>query len=484
MTTLSLLVPSKKLKYRYKTPPYSHQKKALKKILDLGGTAALFMEMRTGKTKVAIDWAGIGFYNTGVRRVLVVAPLSVLGVWPQEIRKHGTAPARAFRLQGATDSRVNLLRQVMRTPADDKLTFVIINYEGIWRESTRGISIEKLLIDWRPDLVIFDESHRLKSSTSKQSRSAYRIAQEIPQRLILTGTPISKSPLDAFGQFRCVNDQIFGKNWYQFKNNYGVWGGFGRFQLRGYRNLPELIARVRAWSFRVRTKDCFDLPDKLYPVVPVTLSDKAIKMYREMAKEMIVEIEETHATASIVLVKLLRLSQMTSGFVKDVDGVIREFDDSKLRTCMDLLDDLLEETPKVFIVCRFVHDIQRLAGELTKKGIKYRILSGSVPGTQRDSFIQEFKADPEIKVFISQIQAGSLGIDLSAANVGIMYSWSYSALDYWQVMARLDNSDPTRKVAFYHLVVPNSIDSISLQVLKEKGQLAKAVLHNPQILLP
>jgi SNF2 family DNA or RNA helicase len=120
---------------------------------------------------------------------------------------------------------------------------------------------------------------------------------------------------------------------------------------------------------------------------------------------------------------------------------------------------------------------------LTDKGIKYRILSGSVPVDKRDRFIHDFQTKPDVQVFISQIQAGSLGIELNAADVGIMYSWSYSALDYWQVMARLDDADPDRKIAWYHLAVPGTIDEGSLKILKEKGKMAKAVLHNPLILL-
>src|SRR5258706_11843027 len=102
-----------KLRYTYKTPPFSHQKRALKKVLDLQGRAGLLMEMGTGKTKVAIDWAGIGFYNSGTLRVVVVAPLSVLGVWTRQIKQHSGAPARIFRLTGSSEAKISLLRRVM-----------------------------------------------------------------------------------------------------------------------------------------------------------------------------------------------------------------------------------------------------------------------------------------------------------------------------------------------------------------------------------
>jgi len=472
-----------KLKYTYKTEPFSHQKRALKKIVDLNGQAGLLMEMGTGKTKVAIDWAGIGFYNLEVRRVLVVAPLSVLGVWPRQIRQHSGAPARVFRLVGPTQDRVHLLKLIIASPKDDVLTYCIINYEGIWRELDRGPGIKELLIHWQPDLVIWDECHRLKSPTSKQSRAAFAISQSARYRLGLTGTHITKSPLDVFGQFRAINDKVFGTNWYQFKNTYGVWGGFGRFQLRGYRHLETLIRKLRGNSYRVKKEQCLDLPDKLFETVPVTLSQKAIDLYREMAKEMIIEIEESHATASIVLVKLLRLSQITSGFVKDVEGNIKVFDNSKLNTTMDLLDDLLAEDHKVVIFVRFVNDILRIKEELLKRKVRHAILSGSVPGNKRDGLVQQFQTNPEIKVFIAQTQSGSLGIDLTAADVAIFYSLDYNAANYWQAQDRIHRIGQTKKVTYYHMTVPRSIDAIILQTLKEKGDLAQTIIHTPRRLL-
>lgn len=474
---------SSKLKYRYKTKPFSHQKRALKKILDLDGRAALLMEMGTGKTKVAIDWAGIGFYNFGTRKVLVVAPLSVLGVWPRQIRLHSGAPARVFRLEGSTKDRISLLRKVVRSPRNDVLTYCIINYEGIWRETDRGISLRNLLIQWKPDLVVFDESHRLKSPTAKQSRAAHQISKVCRYRLILTGTAITKSPLDVFGQFRSVDDTIFGVNWSHFKYEYGVWGGFNRYQLKGYRNLRKLTKLVRDHSFRVKKEDCLDLPPKLFETVPITLPDSIMRMYKQMAREMIVEIEDTHATAAIVLVKLLRLSQMTSGFLKDVEGQIRLIDDTKLVTCIDLLDDLIEEEHKVVIFVRFIQDIERLSAKLREKKVQHRILSGSVPPRLRDSIVAEFQSDPSVKVFISQIQAGSLGIELTAADACIFYSLDYNAANYWQAQDRLHRLGQDKKVTYYHLVAQGTIDQIVLRVLKDKGDVAEAILHKPQILL-
>lgn len=448
------------------------------------------MEMGTGKTKVAIDWAGIGFYNLDVRRVLVVAPLSVLGVWPRQIRQHLGAPSSVYRLEGSTKQRCTDLSRILRVPREDRITFVLINYESLWREPDRGPGVEALIRKWGPDLVIFDESHRIKSPTSKQSKAAWRIAREAQQRLLLTGTPITKAPLDIFGQFRALDHNIFGENWYQFKFNFGVWIGLHRQQLIRYRNLPELIHKVRHWSFRIKKTQCLDLPEKLFVDVPVTLSPRAMSLYTQMAKESIIEIEDSlskmtaTAVAPIILTKILRLTQITSGFVKDTEGKIQVFDDSKLRICSDLLDDLLEDGHKVVIFVRFIADIERIAGELVKKKVQYRILSGSVPPRLRDSIMAEFQTDPKVRIFVAQIQTGSEGIELFAADAAIYYSMDNKLLHWLQSQDRLHRPGQVNNVTYYRLIVPRTVDELTYKALDDKKKIADIVIHDPYVLSP
>jgi SNF2 family DNA or RNA helicase len=472
-----------KVKYKFKTKPYRYQLRALNKIQTLDGKAGLFMEMGTGKTKVAIDWAGIGYHNYEVKRVLVICPLSVIGVWQRQIKQHLPFFARVRVLTGSTPERAASIRRMIRSPQPTQ-DWLIINYEGIWRGDGRN-RIEDLLEKWGPDLVICDEGHRIKSSTAKQSKAAARIGGFAEQRLVLTGTPITKSPLDIFGQFRFIDSAIFGSNWYRFKNRFGIWGGWGRYQLKGYKHLDELVGKVRGNTFRIKKEQAIDLPEKVFVTVPVELGQKAMDYYRKMAKEMIIEIEETHATAAIVLVKILRLSQITSGFIKDVNDQIRVFDNSKLNVCMDLLDDIIAQQKKVVIFVRFRKDIERIEEAIKKKfKIEPLILSGSVPHNQRDSLIERFQNDDRTKVFIAQIQAGSLGIDLTASSVAIFYSLDYAYANYVQAQDRLHRHGQRNKVTYYHLVVPRTIDALTLTILKDKGDLAHAIVHDPRILRP
>lgn len=476
-----------KLRYTYKTQPFSHQKRALAKLAKRGGVAGLFMEMGTGKTKVTIDWAGIGFYNYGVHRVLVAAPLSVISVWQAQIKIHSPIPTKIIDLSSMpTARRILLIRAAdeyaRRHP--ERQVWLLCNYEGLWREAGKK-SVPDALMSFAADLMICDESHRIKSATARQSKAAYKIGRASRQRLILTGTPITKSPLDLFGQFRFLDPNIFspyGKNYGRFSHHFAFFGGFGGFQVKGYKNLQELVTKTREATFRVKKVDCLDLPEKVFQDIDVTLSPAARKYYDEMAEQMIIEIEETHATAAIVLVKLLRLSQITSGFIKDIEGNIRVFDDSKLKTCLDLLEDMLAEGQKVVIFTRFRNDIARLSSSINER-LHYQplILSGSVPGPQRNSIVERFKKDDE-KIFIAQIAAGSLGIDLTAASVAIFYSVDYNAANYWQAQDRLHRQGQTNRVTYYNLIAKRTIDREVFEALKEKENLANRIIHDTSLL--
>lgn len=479
--------PGEKPRYTYKTQPFSHQKKALNKVFKRDGVAGLFMEMGTGKTKVAIDWAGIGYHNYGVKRVLVAAPLSVIPVWSMQIKAHSPVPTKVIDVSSmSTRSRIAMLYAAEKYSKKypDRQVWILINYEGLWREGKRT-SVPDRLIAFAPDLMICDESHRIKSATARQSKAAYKIGRSARHRLILTGTPITKNPLDLFGQFRFLDPGIFhpyGKNWSKFSHRYAIFGGFGGFQIKGYKNLQELVTRTRESSYRVKKADCLDLPEKLFQDIEVTLSPRERKYYDEMAEQMIIEIEETNATAAIVLVKLLRLSQITSGFVKDIEGNIRVFGDTKLKTTIDLLEDILEEGQKVVIFTRFRTDIQRLSETIRKRfDIAPLILSGSVPGDQRNSIVQRFAKD-EHPVFISQIQAGSLGIDLTPASVAIFYSVDYNAANYWQAQDRLHRQGQTKAVTYYNIIAKDTVDREVFQALAEKSNLAERIIHDTSLL--
>jgi len=196
MSLTTQLSAPKRLRYTYKTEPYAYQRRALAKIAKLEGRAGLWMEMGTGKTKVAIDWVGISYINFNVNKAIVVCPISVLRVWEQQIALHSPFQNFIKILEGSTDEKVATLKKFKHEIdlwEPEGVAWVLVNYESIWRPL-----LEEELGNWDADIIICDESHRIKSASARQSRSAARLGREARMRLALTGTPITKSPLDAF----------------------------------------------------------------------------------------------------------------------------------------------------------------------------------------------------------------------------------------------------------------------------------------------
>lgn len=484
------------LRYTYRSQPWAHQRKALGKINRLGGQALLAMPMRTGKTKVTIDWTGIAHVNYGIRRVLVVAPISVLHVWEDEIEAHLplVIKRRVTVLNGSTEARAETVRQAIAQPFDG-LDFIIVNYESVWRllRKPKNKRLDDLLVAWLGEtsgLVIADESHKIKTASSRQSRSLAKLGGTAQMRLALTGTPITKTPLDVYGQFRFVNPVLLNskdgrhRSWTEFSHYFGRWGGFNMKELIGYQHLDELLDVIHENSYRIRLEDCFDLPKRTFETIPVALSEKGRGIYRQMAKEMIVELSSGKVSiASIVLTKLLRLSQVTSGFLRTEDGTDEEIDRAKLDVCMDLVEDMVEQDEKVVIFCRFKHDYRMLNEACQKLKLGPVVLSGETPQSARPGIIKRFHTDKATKVFIAQTQAGSLGIDLTAARFSIFYSLDYNWATYAQALDRIYGPKQSRPVTIYHLVVPRTVDAVVLNVLRTNGDLARAVLHDPTSLL-
>lgn len=484
------------LRYTYRTEPYAHQKRALAKVARLDGNAGLFMPMRTGKTKVAIDWAGIAYHNHGLRKVLIVCPISVISVWVDEIQKHSPVPGIAQPLrQSAATNAEDVKHWTEHPDTYERIHWLVINYEMVWRKIAGGgpqggdTTLDQVIARWKPDLVIADEAHKLKNPQSRQSKALARLGQAARMRLALTGTPVTKAPLDLFGLFRFVDPDALGqKTWAGFKDHYAEWEP-ARYEprikiVKRYKNLDELVARTRAHSFRVKLEDCFDLPAKTYQTIPVPLRGAARKAYDDMAHEMIAYLEGGRvATADIVLEKLIRLSQITSGFVKDAEGKEVDIHSEKLSALMDLISDMVEQDEKVVVFCRFKHDYHRISSKLTQGGIRYAMLTGETRPSQRSVEIELFQTEPDIKVFVAQTQAGSLGIDLSAARLAVFYSLDYNWATYQQAQDRILNVRNPRPLGIYHLVCPRTIDVVQLRVLKSRGDLADALIHNPRALL-
>ena len=264
-----------------KVSPYVHQLKgynlACRSMGIIGNNGvspgfALLMEMGTGKTITSIAIAGKAYLTGKIKRLLILAPKSIVAVWEDEFSKFADFPYSLSVLTGTSAKKVEQLKTI----SHKGLEVAVVNYDSV-------PLIEKELTAWHPDFLICDESSKIKNPTAKMSKATYRIAKLCKYRLILTGTPIQNNPLDFFSQYKVLDDSIFGKSFYAFKNEYAVLGTYN--QPIGWRKLPELVKKAHSIAFRVTKAEALNLPDTIDEIRPITLEDKAQKLYKAFVKE-------------------------------------------------------------------------------------------------------------------------------------------------------------------------------------------------------
>jgi len=440
----------------FKTTPYKHQELAFGLCAD-NEQFALFHEMGTGKTWVMVNIISY-FRALGSRApTLVICPLSVCSVWESQIKIH----SNDLSSQLLTGSRYERIK-ALRNPVD----VFIINYEGLR-------IIKEQLLDMEFGVVICDESQRIKNRTAQQSKIACQIGQRAGRRYILTGTPIVNNPLDSFGQFKFLNEEILGSNYFAFQNRYAIMvtNGKARFPVR-FVNTHELAGLIAPWSHRVMKQDCLDLPDKVYETRHVDLPAPARKIYKELAINLVAQIGDKLVTAPIILTKLLRFSQLTAGFAVDEKGDITEVSYEKINILGEILDEAMG---KVVVWTKFHKEMDMVCRALDKRGVGYVTLSGKTPQKDRERNLQRFRDDDGVRVFVSQLEAGGVGIDLTAAATCVYMSNSYSLGTRAQSEDRLHRIGQKNNVTYIDIICANTIDQKILKILRDKKNLADII---------
>ena len=457
-----------------KVSPYEHQLKgynlACRSMGIIGGNGmspgfALLMEMGTGKTITSIAIVGKAYLTGKIKRLLIFAPKSIIAVWEDEFSKFADFPYSLSVLSGTSAKKVEQLKTILHKG----LEVAVVNYDSV-------PLTEKELTAWHPDFLICDESSKIKNPTAKMSKATYRIAKLCKYRLILTGTPIQNNPLDFFSQYKVLDDSIFGKSFYAFKNEYAVLGTYN--QPIGWRKLPELVKKAHSIAFRVTKAEALDLPDTIDEIRPVALEDKAQKLYKAFVKESYMELSKGEVTATNILTRLLRLQQITGGFIRPDEESERyeQISSSKLDALEDIIDTAISENKKLVVIARFIPEIKEICRMLDKKKIKYAHICGEVK--DRAAEVDAFQNNPECMVFVGQLQTVSMGITLTAASTMVFYSLSYNFADYSQARARIHRIGQKNNCLYIHLVVKNTVDETVLKALEQKENIATKIVDD------
>lgn len=441
-----------------KTVPFAHQQECFEIIKDKDYWG-VFLEPGLGKTKLMLDTLTYNKETQGAtwHGALVVCPNTLVENWIDEVVKHSNLSAIA--MTGSRSSRLNKLSH--------EADIHIINYESarvLYKElKAKGFGF-----------LILDESVAVKNFKSLQARACYDISTVIPRRYILSGAPIMNSPLDIFSQFRVLNPTIFGVSFYRFRGRYAVMGGFMNKQAIQWRDMEDFKRRVFSCATRKTKDECLDLPDKLYQVVKVDLTDEQRSVYKALKEDFIYEFKDVTVTAPIMLTRLMRFSQITSGFTKDVEGVEHAFaTNPKIDWLIEFLDNLNHDR-KVVIFCRFRHEIKVLEEAFRRARITYISVHGDTD--ERIDKVKQFNSDTHTRCFIGQSQTTGIGINLTSASYCVFFTNSYSYGDRIQCEDRLHRIGQVANVTYIDLLARNTVDEGIHRALRKKENLASMVL--------
>jgi len=414
----------------------------------------LAMDMGTGKSRVVVDLVA----RRGYEKVLILAPLSVVAnVWPGEFAKHAPGLLEVLPLaRKSIKARTELAFRAMQT---GKPTAIVMNYDAVWRPPFGDWALAQ---DW--DLLVMDESHRIKSPGGVASRYCSRLSDRVAHRVALTGTPMSHSPLDIYAQYRAIDKDIYGTSFTRFRSRYAVMGGFNRMQVVAYQHEDELRRLFYSRAYRVESDDVLDLPSTLSINLMCDLGTKGRRLYQDVADQFVADVEGGQITASNALSRLLRLQQITSGYGRLEDGTDVEIDDSKAKVLEDTLTDIGNEPVVVFT--RFIHDLDVVHRVAAKVGIP----SYEVSGRRKD--LSEWTSG----VLAVQIQAGGLGLDLTRARYAIYYSLGFSLGDYSQSMARLHRPGQSAPVEYIHILASGTVDEQVMDALARREAVVDHIL--------
>lgn len=439
-----------------------------------GGFGELF-EMGCGKTLTTIAVAG-ALYNLGkIDRVLVVAPTSVCSVWPHDLNQFAAFPWEARVLLGDKKKRLKALNELENWPFK-ALRIAVINYESTHREG-----IYEALAAYKPDLIVCDESQRIKNPSAAQSKALHKLGDAAPFRMILSGTPVQNNAVDLYSQYRFLDPAVYGANFYAFKNRYCIMGGYGQHQIVGYRNMDELVEKEHSVAYRVTKEECLDLPQQTFINRYVQFTDAEQAIYEQLRKSSFLELETgENVTATTILTMYLRLMQLTGGFLTaDESTRPKQVNTAKLDALADIVDDyVVDAGKKLVIFARFRAEIAAIENLLRLRKIQYGSIYGDVPMEERGKIVEDFQTNPDTKVFVAQIQTAGLGITLHAASTAVFYSYDYNYANYAQALARIHRIGQRFPVTYIHLVVDGSIDEKILAALENKEDMAKTVVDS------
>jgi SNF2 family DNA or RNA helicase len=505
-------------RYVFASPrPFAHQREGLKALMANHGRYALLWEPGAGKTRPVIDYAGC-LATAGQReiRVLVVCPKAVQDSWVTQATAYlgPQIGLRAVVLQGSIAEKCKALPTVStaalsklsevfaarRIEGPAKVVIAVLNLEALsrsrhaakgYRSKTNADLFAKAVEQYEPDLLVVDESHRIKSPTSNVSKMLRKLSGLVSRCVLLTGTPMPHGPLDVWAQWQLIDPDAFstaGRRWTYsvFRERYAKLGGYYGKQVVGFQNLEDLQDRMARRSMALSKADCLDLPPTMTIEHPVHLSAAEMNAYNAMKRDLLVQLGTlTTTSASNRLTQLLRLRQITCGFLKDDQtGAVQHIGTSRQDLAVSLLEDLMASERRVVVFAWSREEVDSLVARLVREapyGAAAFGITGDTPDARRIELRRRFgdERSDERMILVCQIRTVSLGInELVTASHALFLSLSQQRDDLVQAYGRLDRQGQKKPVTFHHLMAPNTVDELVLRAHQQRTNLEAALLDH------
>jgi len=468
------------MNYKFKTQPYKHQLKALEASWNKS-YYAYFMEMGTGKSKVLLDNMAVLYDQGKINGALIVAPKGVIGTWyNQEIPTH--FPDHIEHKVVLWQALINKKQQTKLNglfEAGEDFHILIMNVESF--STQKGVDFAHKFLSCHNTLFAVDESTTIKNPDAKRTKNICTLGRHAKYRRILTGSPVTKSPLDLYKQCDFLEPELLGHtSYYTFRTRYAVmrtanFGGRSVQIVVGYRHLEELSEKLKVFSYRVLKDECLDLPAKTYMKRIIKLTPEQEKIYKQMKHLALAQMEGKMMTTATVMTQLMRLQQITCGhFVAD-DGTTQEIKSNRLNELMDILDEV---EGKSIIWAHWQKDIQIIKEALIKKYGPRSVVDyyGLTPQDQRQSNIKKFQDDPRYRFFVGTPSTGGYGITLTAANTVIYYSNGYDLEKRLQSEDRAHRIGQKKSVTYVDINAEDTVDEKIVKSLRKKVNIASEVM--------
>jgi SNF2 family DNA or RNA helicase len=468
------------MNYKFKTKPYAHQLTALEKSWNKE-TYAYFMEMGTGKTKVLIDNMSMLYDKGKIDGALIIAPKGVIKTWyEQELPTHlpnHIENVTVLWQPNITKTQQEKLESLFKI--ETSLHILVMNVEALSTE--KGVKFASKFLNSHKVLMAIDESTTIKTPTAKRTKNIIGLGKLSKYRRIMTGSPVTKNPLDLYTQCEFLDPYLLDHaSYYSFRNRYAV---MKSMHVRGrtiqvvheFQNLAELSDKLKDFSYRVLKKDCLDLPPKNWTKRHITLSKEQQKVYDQMKKTALATLNGKVTSTMNVITQLMRLQQITCGHFTADDGSTQLISNNRITELMDVLD---ETEGKAIIWGHWQKDIQNIVDEIEKVHGPESVVNyyGLTPQDERQDNIRKFQDDPKCRFMVGTPSTGGYGITLTAANTVIYYSNGYDLEKRLQSEDRAHRIGQKENVTYVDIIAEKTVDEKIVKSLRKKINIASEVL--------